>query len=157
MKNKTIGYSIIVVLVIAGFVYITINKDTESSASYGERIYQKNMENKGIKITVLSEGTGEEVRPGDVISVNYTGSLEDGTVFDSNVDPKFKHVEPFTLTIGVGQVIKGWDEGVLGMKAGEKRKLEIAPEFAYGENGVGGVIPPNSTLIFEVELVSINK
>jgi FKBP-type peptidyl-prolyl cis-trans isomerase len=78
-------------------------------------------------------------------------------VFDSNVDPKFQHVEPFIFNLGAGQVIPGWDKGIVGMKVGEKKTLTIAPEDAYGANGVGGVIPPNATLIFDVELVSINK
>ncbi|MEY2671948.1 MAG: hypothetical protein RL687_365 [Candidatus Parcubacteria bacterium] len=92
---------------------------------------------------------------GDVLVMNYTGSLVDGTVFDSNVDPKFGHVQPFEFKLGAGMVIAGWDEGLVGMKVGEKKTLTIAPEKAYGTNGVPGVIPPNSTLVFEVELVNI--
>src|SRR3990167_2757418 len=94
---------------------------------------------------------------GNTVSVNYTGRLADGTVFDSNVDPKFGHVEPFVFTLGAGRVISGWDTGVSGMKVGEKRVLVIAPESAYGASGVGGVIPPNATLSFEVELVAVQK
>jgi len=92
---------------------------------------------------------------GDIISMNYTGKLVDGTAFDSNVDPKFNHVEPFTFTLGVGQVIPGWDKGIVGMEVGEKKTLSIPPEDAYGANGVGEIIPPNSTLIFDVELIAI--
>ena len=88
--------------------------------------------------------------------MNYTGKLSDGTVFDSNVDPKFNHVEPFTFNLSAGQVIKGWDTGIVGMKVGEKRVLEIEPAYAYGEQGIGP-IPPNATLIFEVELLAINN
>lgn len=104
-----------------------------------------------------SVSVGEVAKSGDVVSMNYTGRLVDGTVFDSNVDPKFKHVEPFVFTLGAGQVISGWDKGIVGMKVGEKKTLVISPEDAYGATGAGGVIPPNATLTFDVELVSINK
>lgn len=109
----------------------------------------------GLQITTEQEGTGTAVVSGNQVTVNYTGSLSDGTVFDSNVDPKFGHVEPFTVTIGVGQVIKGWDEGIIGMKVGEKRKLVIPSDLAYGPQGAGALIPPNATLTFEVELLAI--
>lgn len=93
---------------------------------------------------------------GDSLLVKYTGKLEDGTVFDSNVDPKFGHVELFLLEeLGSGKVIQGWDEGLVGMKIGEKRTLTIPPEKGYGSQAAG-IIPPNSTLIFDVELVDIN-
>ncbi len=96
-------------------------------------------------------------KEGDSISMNYTGRLQNGTVFDSNVDPKFKHVQPFIFTLGAHQVIPGWDKGIVGMKVGEKKTLTILPADAYGANGVPGVIPGNATLIFDVELISINK
>lgn len=105
-----------------------------------------------LKIETTQEGTGERtVKSGDTIAVHYTGMLTDGTKFDSSVD----RGTPFTFTIGTGQVIKGWDEGLLGMKVGEKRTLTIPAEKGYGATGAGGVIPPNATLIFETELVSI--
>lgn len=91
---------------------------------------------------------------GDVLVMNYTGRLTDGTVFDSNVDPKFNHVTPFEFKLGAGMVIAGWDEGLLGMKVGEKKTLTISPEKGYGARGQGP-IPPNATLIFDVELVAI--
>lgn len=154
---------LIVLAVVAGLVYITINKKASAPAVQEERLgltEQKiNMENtqgvEGVKVTILKEGTGAVAKSGDTVAMNYTGTLTNGTAFDSNIDPKFKHVEPFVFTVGAGQVIKGWDIGVAGMKVGEKRKLELTPDFAYGSNAVGGVIPANSSLIFEVELLGI--
>ncbi|KAL2162851.1 hypothetical protein VTH06DRAFT_6687 [Thermothelomyces fergusii] len=106
----------------------------------------------GLEIEVLQQGSGDKVTArGNTIDVHYTGTLTNGKKFDSSLD----RGEPLRFTVGQGQVIKGWDEGLLGMKVGEKRKLTIAPELAYGSRGVGGVIPPNSTLIFETELVKI--
>lgn len=109
-------------------------------------------------VTENTANTSAEVaKVGDTVSMNYTGRLENGTVFDSNVDPKFKHVEPFVFNLGAGQVIAGWDKGIVGMKVGEKKTLTIAPADGYGANGVPGVIPPNATLIFDVELLAIKK
>ena len=111
----------------------------------------------GLKITVLAEGTGAPAVAGDSVTVNYTGSLTDGTVFDSNVDPKFNHVQPFTFTLGAHQVIAGWDEGVAGMKVGEKRHLVIPAALGYGAAGAaGGLIPANATLVFDVQVTAIS-
>jgi len=96
-------------------------------------------------------GTGPEVKSGDSISIHYLGTLQDGSKFDSSYD----RGHPFQTEIGTGQVIKGWDEGVVGMKVGGKRKLTIPFDLAYGEYGIPGVIPPRSRLIFEVELLNI--
>ena len=109
----------------------------------------------GLKITVLKEGTGASAANGDTVTVNYTGSLTDGTVFDSNTDPKFQHVSPFSFQLGAGMVIKGWDEGVLGMKVGEERHLEIPASLGYGANGQGP-IPGNATLEFDVTVTGIS-
>ncbi|XP_052868030.1 peptidyl-prolyl cis-trans isomerase FKBP2 [Anopheles cruzii] len=92
-------------------------------------------------------------KKGDMVHMHYTGTLEDGTEFDSSVS----RGDPLTFTLGMGQVIKGWDQGLLNMCEGEKRKLVIPPELGYGERGAGEKIPPNSVLIFEVELVKIER
>ncbi|KAK4222985.1 hypothetical protein QBC38DRAFT_488654 [Podospora fimiseda] len=105
----------------------------------------------GLQVEVTQEGSGVETKRGDTIDVHYTGTLTDGKKFDSSRDRN----SPLTFTVGSGQVIKGWDEGLLGMKVGEKRILTIAPALGYGARGVGGVIPPNATLIFDTELVAI--
>jgi len=105
----------------------------------------------GLKYADIKEGTGAVAKAGQKVSVHYTGWLTTGKKFDSSVDRK----EPFEFTLGAGQVIKGWDEGVAGMKVGGKRQLQIPPELGYGAHGAGGVIPPNATLIFDVELLAI--
>jgi len=132
MKKNMILWVLIVVIVVIVLVFITINN----------------------KNTMPSE---QVAKVGDIVSMNYTGALADGTVFDSNIDPKFNHVEPFEFTLGAGQVIPGWDKGIVGMKVGEKKTLSIPPEDAYGASGVPGVIPANATLNFQVELVGIKN
>ncbi len=97
-------------------------------------------------------GSGEIARAGDTVSAHYVGQLTNGKVFDSSLDRGV----PITFTLGVGQVIRGWDEGIVGMRAGGKRILTIAPDFAYGDQAVGA-IPSNSVLIFEIELVAVEK
>jgi len=105
----------------------------------------------GLEIEDLQEGTGAEATYGREVSVHYTGWLTNGTKFDSSKDRR----QPFNFTLGMGRVIKGWDEGVQGMKVGGKRKLTIPPALGYGSQGAGGVIPPNATLVFEVELLDV--
>ena len=105
----------------------------------------------GLKITELSVGDGAEAASGQTVVVHYRGTLESGKQFDASYD----RGTPFTFPLGAGRVIKGWDEGVVGMKVGGKRKLVIPPDLAYGSRGAGGVIPPNATLVFEVELLDV--
>ncbi len=99
-------------------------------------------------------GEGLEAEKFDILTVHYTGKLEDGTVFDSSKNPGR---DPFRFTVGMGQVIRGWDEGFVGMKIGGNRTLTIPPEMGYGVRGAGDAIPPNATLIFEVELLEVEK
>lgn len=106
----------------------------------------------GLQYWDLKEGIGATATTGKTVSVHYTGWLaKDGKKFDSSVD----RGQPFMFQLGAGQVIKGWDEGVAGMKIGGKRQLRIPPELGYGARGAGGVIPPNATLIFDVELLGV--
>ncbi len=137
--------SIIVLVGVAGYVvYLGIadNSTVPSAASNAQEE----------KLIIVDEvvGTGAEAVAGKKVTVEYTGTFTDGKKFDSSKD----HREPFSFTLGAGEVIKGWDEGVLGMKIGGKRKLTVPPGFAYGDR-VMGVIPANATLIFDIELLKV--
>lgn len=105
-----------------------------------------------LMIDEVTLGTGLEATAGKKVSVHYTGWLTNGTKFDSSKD----RGQPFSFALGAGQVIQGWDKGVAGMKVGGTRKLTIPPQLGYGARGAGGVIPPNATLVFEVELLAVN-
>jgi peptidylprolyl isomerase len=106
----------------------------------------------GLEYIEVEPGTGAQAESGKTVSVHYTGKFQDGKVFDSSVS----RGEPIKFPLGAGRVIKGWDEGIALMKAGGKAQLVIPPHLAYGESGAGGVIPPNATLVFDVELVSVD-
>jgi FKBP-type peptidyl-prolyl cis-trans isomerase len=112
---------------------------------------QENVTASGLKYTDLQVGEGEEAKSGHTVNVHYTGWLTDGKKFDSSHDRR----QPFSFKLGAGQVIRGWDEGVAGMKVGGKRKLTIPADLGYGARGAGGAIPPNATLVFEVELLGV--
>ncbi|MFZ2149914.1 MAG: FKBP-type peptidyl-prolyl cis-trans isomerase [Minisyncoccia bacterium] len=143
-KEMNIVVATLICLALVGvLIFISINNKV-------------NMDANNVNDSVSTESRAV-AQSGDMVAMNYTGRLSDGTVFDSNVDPKFGHVEPYVFPLGAGQVIPGWDKGIVGMKVGEKKTLTISPEDAYGATGVPGVIPPNATLIFEVELLAINK
>lgn len=107
----------------------------------------------GLIIEIMEEGSLGQVRLGDIVTVDYRGYLTDGTVFDES----YKRGQPFSFSVGAGQVIAGWDEGLLGMKVGEKRRLTIPANLGYGQGGIPGVIPANATLIFDVELRKIGQ
>lgn len=144
MDKASIIIIIILVILAGGFFYFMQPKNANSN--------QPAPENQGLKIETLQEGSGEAAKTGDKVTVNYVGTLEDGTKFDSSID----RGQPFPFKLGEGGIIQGWEIGVLGMKVGEKRKLTIPPDLAYGAEGRPPVIPPNSTLIFEIDLLKIN-
>ncbi|PIV41843.1 MAG: peptidylprolyl isomerase [Candidatus Nealsonbacteria bacterium CG_4_10_14_0_2_um_filter_40_15] len=143
-------FLIIILIAIAGGVYFLFQNSKNNKESTATDNYEIQ---ESMKIEILKEGTGEEAKNGDTVSVHYTGTLEDGTKFDSSRD----RGTPFSFILGAGRVIKGWDLGVAGMKIGEQRKLTIPSNLGYGTQGAGEVIPPNATLIFEVELLGINQ
>ena len=143
MNTKTIIIILGAIVVVAVAIYATQNNDIKQPP--------QNMNKQGVEIEILKEGTGTAAKNGDAVSVHYVGTLENGVKFDSSIDRGV----PFEFILGAGQVIPGWDIGVEGMKIGEKRKLVIPSSLAYGERGAGGVIPPNATLVFEVELLGI--
>lgn len=118
---------------------------------FGKENKESKMDVEELKVETLKEGTGAVATAGKSVKVHYTGTLLDGKKFDSSLDRN----QPFQFLLGAGQVIKGWDQGVEGMKVGEKRKLTIPSKLGYGPRGAGNVIPPNSALVFEVELLDV--
>ena len=143
--NKTFIIVLIVLIVAVAGAWFSYNWQQQNTSP---NVYDM----QGMKVEVLKQGAGEASKTGDKVTVHYTGTLESGAKFDSSLD----RGEPFSFTLGQNRVIQGWELGVLGMKAGEKRRLTIPPELGYGNQAVGGVIPANSTLMFEVELLNIN-
>jgi FKBP-type peptidyl-prolyl cis-trans isomerase len=124
---------------------------TLHAAPLPPRMSKERVTESGLRIEELRDGTGVAAKQGDTVEVHYTGRLTAGQKFDSSLDRN----QPFAFKLGTGQVIKGWEEGLVGLRVGGKRKLVIPPALAYGERGAGGLVPPNATLIFEVELISI--
>ncbi len=123
-----------------------------SMADQSNKLENSEITASGLTITDLVIGEGDQAQGGQTVTVNYTGTLDNGEQFDTSIGRA-----PFSFPLGAGRVIKGWDEGVEGMQVGGKRKLIIPPELGYGSRGAGNVIPPNATLIFEIELLKINK
>jgi len=160
--KKIISSILILLAAILVFYFISvILENREEQEFLSEEISQdfvlENQEpvsdNKSNMITeILEQGNGQEAENNDKLTVHYTGWLEDGTKFDSSLDRD----RPFEFVLGIGQVIEGWDKGLLGMKVGEKRKLTIPPELGYGQAGAGP-IPPEAVLIFEIELLKIDR
>ena len=151
-EKKSILIIAIILIIIIGGIYFLFPKPVNNQPSEKENINSNNNETKTVKIEILKEGSGEPSKTGDLVLVHYTGTLENGTKFDSSLD----RGTPLDFTLGENRVIQGWELGVLGMKVGEKRKLTIPSELGYGSQGAGELIPPNATLIFEVELLKIN-
>lgn len=176
MDKILIIIALIMLIIIAGGTYFLFqkqvpaeNNSVEPQPNYQEASEENPLESsgqetqqeeaaaatfeiQGMKVEILKEGSGETAKTGDTVFVHYVGKLQNGQTFDSSIE----RGQPFSFTLGQNMVIQGWELGILGMKAGEKRRLTIPSELGYGNQGAGGVIPPVSTLIFEVELIGIN-
>jgi len=148
MKQLLVIYSLVAA------TFLLAGCDKPSVEHEGNKV-TRTKTNSGLEYEIIKEGAGASPQKGQKVTVHYTGWLDDngkpGSKFDSSVDRK----QPFTFMIGMGQVIKGWDEGVMTMKIGEKRRLIIPAQLGYGARGAGVVIPPNATLIFDVELLNV--
>ncbi len=159
--NRKLTYTISVVALLFVAYFIYWNDEQKNPVQPDAPLVQNlplttetkvmNNETEGLLIETIIAGSGEGAQNGQTVEVDYTGTLTNGTVFDSSIP----RGQPFTVHLGKGEVIKGWDLGLLGMRVGEKRKLTIPSDLAYGKGGFPGVIPPNATLIFEVTLKAI--
>ncbi len=143
--------ALVVVVIVVALIILNRNKQPATNAPGLTPGANSTTTASGMQIEDLTVGSGAQAKVGDQVVVNYTGWLPDGTKFDSSVDRN----KPFEFSLGSGEVISGWDEGVAGMQVGGKRRLTVPPDLAYGQAGYAGVIPPNATLIFEVELMEI--
>ncbi|MDP3875230.1 MAG: FKBP-type peptidyl-prolyl cis-trans isomerase [bacterium] len=152
MKNLNKNQWVAVVASLAFLTYLLFASSIMSLFNPPADNLNTQMPQTGFVTEEVVAGDGSLALPGDTLTVHYVGTLLDGKVFDSSLDRN----TPFSFILGVGQVIRGWDEGFSGMRVGGKRLLIIAPDYGYGELGVG-TIPPNSTLIFEVELLDVEK
>jgi len=148
-----IARSLVVAAVMTALCSVSTMAGQEPAGAKGKTAAAKTVTTaSGLKYTDVKVGSGASPVKGKMVKVHYTGTLENGKKFDSSVGK-----EPFTFAIGVGQVIAGWDEGVMGMKVGGKRKLIIPSKLGYGARGAGSDIPPNATLLFDVELLDVQK
>jgi len=150
METPTIIVIIIILIIVAVGVYFMVQPKQNPEPQNVQTSDNYNIQE--MKVEILKQGTGEGAKAGDNIEVHYVGTLLNGTKFDSSVDRN----QPFPYTLGQNRVIQGWELGLLGMKIGEKRKLTIPPELAYGAAGRPPVIPQSATLIFEIEMLKIN-
>jgi FKBP-type peptidyl-prolyl cis-trans isomerase FkpA len=139
-------------LTVLAFLALLVSAAAHADAGPSKTVGKGTTTASGLKYWDLKKGTGAVAKTGSVVKVHYTGWLTDGKKFDSSVDRN----EPFEFKLGAGMVIRGWDEGVAGMKVGGKRQLHIPPDLGYGAHGAGAAIPPNATLVFDVELLSVN-
>jgi FKBP-type peptidyl-prolyl cis-trans isomerase len=153
-KVVVILVSVAVIGAIIGLVASRNNSSAKATASPSPSVAAKASSSSSDKLQVTDNvvGTGAEAVTGKTVNVSYTGTLANGTVFDSTAKDGGK---PFSFTLGQGQVIKGWDQGVVGMKVGGTRTLVIPPDLAYGSQGAGSTIPPNATLTFKIQLLSV--
>jgi FKBP-type peptidyl-prolyl cis-trans isomerase FkpA len=150
LAMKKISSLLFVAIAFQLFIYGCTKKETSQTTTPGAIVTPPGTTGE-LKIEETAVGKGTEAVAGKTVSVHYTGWLTDGKEFDSSR----KSGNPFKFQLGAGQVIPGWDKGVAGMKVGGKRKLTIPPQLAYGERGAGNIIPPNSTLVFDVELLDV--
>lgn len=133
------------------------NNNTTTAQQSGNTKMTRTRTASGLEYEVLQEGSGASPRPGQMVTVHYTGWLnKNGEIFGQPFDSSFKRNQPFSFKIGAGHVIQGWDEGVMSMKIGEKRRLYIPSQLGYGSRGAGAVIPANADLIFDVELLQVS-
>jgi FKBP-type peptidyl-prolyl cis-trans isomerase len=158
MKAFLLGIIAIILLGVIGFIFSSNknpqevdNQSIKQEVNNNRTQQEEIMEITELQIVDTTVGEGKEAILGKVVSVHYTGTLTDGTKFDSSVDRE----TPFQFTLGAGQVIQGWDQGVIGMKVGGKRTLTIPSDLAYGPTGRPGTIPPSATLIFDIELLNV--
>ncbi len=152
-QNEAIAVAIVVPLFFLLFMATQASMMLSTSAQNPFNITNSNSYRNTVSVIDTVVGEGEVSIPNTLVTVHYRGVLEDGTVFDSS----YERGEPFQFILGAGQVIPGWEIGIQGMKVGGQRTLVVPPEFAYGEYGAGEIIPPNATLVFQVELLSIEE
>jgi FKBP-type peptidyl-prolyl cis-trans isomerase FkpA len=151
MLNSNLVVAIVALAATTAWAQGTAKKGATDTSAPTKVTGQPTTTSDGLKYWDIKVGTGPTAEKGQTVKVHYTGWLTNGKKFDSSVDRN----EPFSFRLGRGDVIKGWDEGVAGMKVGGKRQLHIPPALGYGASGAGGVIPPNATLIFDVELLGV--